>query len=118
MKFIVDTQLPPRLAKSLIDKGFDAIHTSSFPDGHLLDDESIRQIAISDDRIIISKDSDFFDSFFVKGAPPRVLLLRFGNISNRNLITLFEVQLPIIEQLFDKDGASLVEFFTDKLVQF
>ncbi len=118
MKFIVDTQLPPRLAKSLVDKGFDAIHTTYFTDGHLLDDESIRQIAISKDRIIISKDSDFFDSFLIRGAPPRVLLLRFGNITNKNLIALFEAQLPLIEQLFDKDETTLVEFFADKLVRF
>lgn len=55
MRFIVDTQLPPRLAKFLKDKGFDTLHTTDFRDGHLLDDETIRKIAISENRIIISK---------------------------------------------------------------
>ena len=118
MKFIVDTQLPPRLAKFLIEKGFDAIHTMDFPDGHLLDDESIRKIAIADNRIIISKDSDFFNSFLIKGVPPQVLLLRFGNITNNDLISLFEAQLLTIEKLFHINSAGLVEFFPNKLVHF
>ncbi len=86
MKFIVDTQLPHRLAKFLSEKGFDTIHTTFFPQGHLLDDNSIRKIAIAENRIIVSKDSDFFDYFLIKGTPPRILLLRFGNMSNNDLI--------------------------------
>jgi len=45
MKFLVDTQLPPRLAKFLSSKGFDANHTSRYPEGYFLDDEAIRRIA-------------------------------------------------------------------------
>jgi predicted nuclease of predicted toxin-antitoxin system len=34
LKFIIDTQLPPKLASFLTEKGCDAVHTTSFPDGH------------------------------------------------------------------------------------
>lgn len=48
LKFIVDTQLPPQLAYSLKDLGADAIHTTYFEDGHLLDDREIIKIAIQE----------------------------------------------------------------------
>ena len=117
MKFIIDTQLPPRLAKFLAGKGFDAIHTTRFRNGHLLDDEAIRLIAKTEGRIIVSKDVDFFDRYLVKGAPPQVLLLRLGNMSNSDLLARFDAHLRLIQQLFD-DGAGLVQFFPDSVVRF
>ncbi len=51
LKFIVDTQLPPLLAKYLHQKGYDAIHTTHFLDGHLLQDEQITIIAIAESPV-------------------------------------------------------------------
>lgn len=65
MKFIVDTQLPPRLAIYLQSKGYDCIHTTDFPDGHLLQDAEIIVIAVEEDRTIISKDADFSDYYYL-----------------------------------------------------
>ena len=41
LKFIIDTQLPPKSAKYLSEKGFHSVHTTYYPDGHLLDDKTI-----------------------------------------------------------------------------
>lgn len=109
MKFLIDTQLPPRLAKHLSSKGYDAIHTIFFPDGHLLDDEEIIVIAKKEDRTVISKDSDFLDNYFLKGAPPKVLLIEFGNISNRDLLSLFDQYFEEVLESFN-DGSTLVVF--------
>ena len=93
LKFIIDTQLPPKLAKFLNTKGCDAIHTTFFSDGHLLQDKEIREIAVRENRIIITKDSDFFDAYLAQGAPPKVLLFQFGNIkqtiANITFTTIF-----------------------------
>lgn len=113
-KFIVDTHLPPKLARFLSSKGFHAIHTTYFSDGHLLGDEEIRRIAIKDDRIVITKDSDFLDAYFLLGTPPCVLLLQFGNIGNTELIAHFERDLPVILQTFES-GAGLVSFSRTEL---
>jgi predicted nuclease of predicted toxin-antitoxin system len=109
LKFIIDTQLPPKLARFLATKGSDAIHTTFFPDGHLLQDKEIRAIAIQEHRIIITKDNDFFDSYLAQGAPPCVLLLQFGNIKNNELLAYFDQEFKYIEALFD-GGAELVFF--------
>ena len=91
MKFIVDTQLPPKLASYLSEKENDCIHTTSFPEGHLLKDTQIIEIAKNDDRIIITKDSDFTEYFMLRGAPPKVLLIEFGNIGNKELFRMFDL---------------------------
>jgi predicted nuclease of predicted toxin-antitoxin system len=109
LKFIIDTQLPPKLAKFLNQKGFSAIHTTYFPNGHLLDDKTIVEIAVRENLIIITKDSNFLDNYLVQGVPPKILLLQFGNIGNVNLITLFEENLTQIVTMFS-NGAEFITF--------
>jgi predicted nuclease of predicted toxin-antitoxin system len=117
LKFIIDTQLPPSLARFLVSQGFDAIHTTYFPNGHLLKDSEIVKIAIHDVRIIVTKDSDFFDNFLLKGAPPKVLLLQFGNIKNADLIQQFQNQISSIEKLFN-NNSDLVVFDWNQVMQY
>jgi predicted nuclease of predicted toxin-antitoxin system len=100
-QFIIDTQLPPKLAGFLRQKGFDAIHTTHFKEGHLLKDKEIIEISIRESRIIITKDKDFLDQYILKGAPPKVLLLETGNMSNRDLFALMDEMLEQIVDLFE-----------------
>ncbi|TAE30459.1 MAG: hypothetical protein EAZ91_10445 [Cytophagales bacterium] len=108
LKFIVDTQLPPILATYLQEKGIDAIHTTFFPDGHLLADAQISLIALQEDRIVITKDSDFPDAFFLKGPPPRVIHIRLGNIRNRDLLDFLEPRWPLLCDLLVADSGMVV----------
>ena len=58
MRFLVDNQLPPSLARWLRDRGHDAEH--AFESGlHLLDDRALWARALADARIVVSKDEDF-----------------------------------------------------------
>ena len=115
MKFIVDTQLPPRLASYLQSKGHDCIHTTHFDNGHLLQDAEIILIAVEHGRTIITKDSDFSDYFYLKGSPPKILLLQFGNISNNDLIEYFEKYLDVLIEAFE-GGSDYVHFSRSGIV--
>lgn len=115
MKFIVDTQLPPRLAIYLREKGYDTIHTTHFEEGHLLSDEEIILAAQKQDRVVVTKDSDFSDYFLLKGSPPKVLRIEFGNISNRELIWLFDLHLAKVMAAFD-EGSEMVVFTRDEVI--
>ena len=107
IKFIVDTQLPPILSKFLRNKGFDAIHTTDFTNGHLLQDDEIIQLSIQENRIIITKDSDFLDHFLLKGTPPKVMLVKLGNISNGELLAVFDANIALTVVAFE-ESAGLV----------
>ncbi|MEM6804138.1 MAG: DUF5615 family PIN-like protein [Bacteroidota bacterium] len=117
MKFIVDTQLPPKLATYISELGNDCIHTTHFPDGHLLGDNQIIEIAKTQNRIVISKDSDFTEYFMLKGAPPQVLLIEFGNIGNKELLGLFESFFSEVKEAFQQ-GSDLVIFRKDEVISY
>ena len=117
LKLLFDTQLPPKLSMFFEQKGFDSIHTTFFEYGFLLKDSEINDIAINQDRIIVTKDNDFIDNFVVNGSPPKVLLIKIGNINNNDLISIIERNLTNIETLF-KDKAQLVILNKDNLSWF
>jgi predicted nuclease of predicted toxin-antitoxin system len=101
MKFIVDAQLPYRLALILKDKGIDAIHTDDLPDKERTTDEQISSIATSENRIVITKDSDFLDSYLIRNIPAKLLIVTTGNIKNRQLFELLQNNWILITHLFE-----------------
>ena len=107
MKFIVDAQLPRSLARLLRERGHDAIHTLELPLKNATTDSYIRQFSIEDERVVISKDSDFFDSFVIKKEPYKLLYLTVGNISNADLLDLFDKNLLHI--IYELTGNSVIE---------
>lgn len=117
LKFLIDTQLPPALARFLKSKGFEAVHTMDYPEGHLLQDDEIIKMAVEYQQIIITKDSDFLDNYLLKGSPPDVLLLEIGNIKNADLIQMFELNLNAIQDAF-KQEAHLVVMDKNNIIQF
>lgn len=108
LKVIIDTHLPPSLVKILRKYKVDAIHTTDFPNGHLLNDAAIIKIAVAQHRIIITKDHDFFENFIVKGTPPKILLLETGNIKNSTLFKIFEDNISEIIKYYSLEKAELI----------
>lgn len=99
MKFIVDAQLPRRLAAELIALGADALHTLDLPGANRTPDEELPRVAIAEDRIITTKDGDFVDWFLLHGAPPRLFFISTGNIPNSDLLALMRRNWPVIVQM-------------------
>ena len=89
MKFLIDAQLPKALASLLQEKGYDAIHTLEMPNRNATDDKEINELSIKEKRIVISKDSDFYDSYTANREPYRLLYLTTGNIRNKELLEIF-----------------------------
>ena len=90
MKFIVDAQLPYILSKHITSKGFDCIHTDHLPLKERTPDKQIREISEKENRIVITKDIDFLDSYYLQGVPQKLLLITTGNIRNKELLQLLE----------------------------
>lgn len=89
MRFLVDAQLPERLARMLTAAGHDAVHTSELPKGNRSRDREIASLADREDRVVVTKDADFRDSHRLGGAPRRLLIVSTGNVTNDALIALF-----------------------------
>jgi len=114
MKFLVDAQLPYGLALLLRDKGFDTLHTNDLPDKEYTTDSQIRNIAVSENRIVITKDYDFVDSFILKKIPEKLLIVTTGNIKNKQLFALWKNNLELIIFLFETHN--LVELSNDDVM--
>ena len=100
MRFLVDAQLPRRMALRLRDLGHDALYTLDLPLGNRTSDNVIVQLAESENRIVVTKDSDFVASFWVNKQPRKLLLVSTGNISNADLEALLVSQLSALIEAF------------------
>jgi len=101
VNFLVDAQLPRRLAYRLRDAGHDVVHTLDLPAGNRTTDEEINELSIRDLRAVITKDTDFVDSFLLLQRPHKLLLVSTGNITNADLEALFVAQIPAIAAAFE-----------------
>ena len=95
MRFLVDAQLPPALARWLRDAGHEAQHVE---DVHLreAEDSPIWRYALDHQTILITKDEDFAERVRQSQNAPVIVWLRIGNVSNRALRQWFMPQLPQI----------------------
>ena len=104
MKFLIDAQLPSRLAHDLTSAGHDALHTLNLPLGNQTSDEALLALDSQDQRILVTKDSDFVASFHLKRSPPQLLLVSTGNIDNEALRRLFLANIIPLEQAFTENN--------------
>jgi predicted nuclease of predicted toxin-antitoxin system len=101
MKFLIDAQLPRRLAVRLSQAGIDAIHTLDLPDGNRTTDRRINELSIKERYVVVTKDSDFVETFLLHGEPAKLLLVSTGNIGNDELEALFISSLARLAENFE-----------------
>ena len=114
MNFIVDAQLPKSLSDFLNQQGYDSIHTLNLFTKNKTPDERIIEIAEEQERIVITKDNDFLDSYLLKERPKQLILISTGNISNKRLMELFRINIDKIVEVM-KD-VSLIEMYIDEII--
>lgn len=115
MKFIVDAQLPRVLSELLNEKGFNSIHTLDLTDANTSKDSYIIELAFQENRIVISKDSDFLESYLVYSKPKKLLLVTTGNSTNRNIFEIFNKNIEIIIEMFSK--SNLIEISKTEIIE-
>lgn len=114
MKFLVDAQLPGRLAAWLRARGHDVTHTRDLALGNKTPDRLITQVADAEERAVITKDADFLLSHTLVGAPRRLVLISTGNIDNDGLLTLMDQRLDAVVDALQTPCC--VEIATDAMV--
>lgn len=106
MRFLVDAQLPPALARRLEALGHRAEHVADCGLATARDD-AIRKYAASAGAVIVTKDQDFAVHWLLQSGPA-VLWLRLGNTRGRVLLARIELEFPAIVQALER-GETLVE---------
>lgn len=107
-KLLIDENLPATLAAKLPVRCMHACDLGSQPA-----DMDLWNHARSDDWIVLTKDTDFFEQLVLHGPPPKVIWLRTGNLRRAALEDMLVARIPhILEMLKQSD---LVEVHPDRL---
>ena len=102
MKFLVDAQLPYRLVALLRRAGLDTVHTLDLSLGNRTPDSVINELSLTQQRVVVTKDTDFVDSFILAGVPWKLRLVTTGNIRNSELEAILQASLTRIVDGFDQ----------------
>lgn len=95
MRFLVDAQLPPALARWLAAQGHDAEHVAD-RDMEAVSDSVIWDHAAASLAAIVTKDEDFAQRRLLAPVGPAVVWIRLPNTRRRDLLRWFEAALPAV----------------------
>ena len=102
MRFLVDAQLPPALARWLAQQGHTAEHVRDVG-LESSSDSDLWLYADHHDAVIVSKDEDFVRLAGSREKGVRVLWLRIGNSTRRELLQWLQRAWPRISAALDAD---------------
>jgi predicted nuclease of predicted toxin-antitoxin system len=107
LRFLIDAQLPPRLARRLSDLGHEATHVADIGLAGA-SDATIWNIAIERTAILMTKDQDFAIARVARDEGPAVIWIRIGNTTNEVLIARLINSLETIAAAIAR-GETVVE---------
>lgn len=107
MNFLIDAHLPPRIAEYFA--GHDIIHTSALPEGNETKDFVINTLSIKEQRIVITKDIDFYYSYLSTKKPYKLVLVKLGNMRISDIKLYFQLNSNKIISLMENYSFIILE---------
>jgi predicted nuclease of predicted toxin-antitoxin system len=107
MRFLVDAQLPPALARWLAAQGHEAAHVGDLG-MQAASDAAIWDHALASSFAIVTKDEDFAQRKVLADHGPVVVWVRLPNTRRRDLLAWFATVLPEILVAMAR-GETLIE---------
>lgn len=107
MKLLFDENLSPKLSHLLADIFPESTHVRDVG-MKATNDPIVWNYAKDNDFMIVSKDADMHDLSLVFGNPPKVIWLRLGNCSTRQVEELLRQDFIIIELFYKDEFVSLL----------
>jgi predicted nuclease of predicted toxin-antitoxin system len=108
LKLLFDENLSPELVRALEAEYPASSHVHRVGLGRALDDE-VWRYAGEHGFLIVTKDSDFHERSLLRGSPPKVVWLRLGNCSTREIQELLRHHVQSVRDLAtDPDRGYLI----------
>jgi predicted nuclease of predicted toxin-antitoxin system len=106
LRFLVDAQIPPALARQLESRGHNAEHVADLGLERAADGR-VRARAVESGAVIVTKDEDFAVHQLLHSGPS-IVWVRIGNTRRAELLRRFDAGLPEIIAALER-GEGLVE---------
>jgi predicted nuclease of predicted toxin-antitoxin system len=116
MKILCDVHISLKITKFFISKGINSLHVNNILDKWFTSDIDISKYADNHGYIVITKDSDFKNTHFIKKSPKKLIKVNLGNISTNRLIDIFENHYLLLIEKFDNNEFCYFEINNDFLV--
>jgi predicted nuclease of predicted toxin-antitoxin system len=107
---LFDQNLSPRLVTLLSDVFPNSVHVHALGLGTAFDRE-IWACAQQNDLIIVTKDADYTELGALLGFPPKVVWIRRGNCSTREIEQMLRKNRQAIEELANDPNLGVLEIF-------
>jgi len=113
MKILCDVHISIKITKLFASKGISSVHVNDILDKWFTPDIKISDFADENDFTLITKDSDFKNSHFIKKSPKKLIKINLGNISTVRLLEIFESCYTLITEKFDNNLECYFEINSD-----
>lgn len=110
MKLLFDENISYRIIKKIETHFPESKHISNFSK-QVLKDFQIYQIALEQNYSIVSFDEDFFELQLLKGYPPKLIWLRFGNSSTQQIVDCLISKKDQISEFLSNDELGVFEIY-------
>jgi len=107
VKLLFDENLSPKLPRLLADLFPNSLHVRDVG-MKATDDSIVWDYAKDNEFMIVSKDADMHDLSLVFGNPPKVVCLRLGNCSTRQVEILLRQDFDVIKLFYENEYVSLL----------
>ena len=103
MKLLLDENLSDKIIYRIADLYPDSAHVKTL--GLInTDDAIIWEYAKTNDFVIVSKDSDFYQRSLLYGHPPKFIYLRIGNSPTSKIVQILRDNFDTIAQFEDRES--------------
>ncbi len=107
MRFLIDAQLPPALARWIAERGHEAVHVFDLGLGDA-SDKAIWNHAAGTGAVIVTKDEDFVTLRLTHSDGPAILWIRLGNTRRAALLAALDPLMPKFIEALER-GETLIE---------
>lgn len=107
MRFLIDENLSPRLVAALNDIFPGSTHVESLQ-LRGCDDARVWSVARDGGYLILTEDDDFNARSILYGAPPKVVLLRVGNVATESVVAFVRERRHAVEAFAADEFTSLL----------
>ncbi|WP_439554818.1 DUF5615 family PIN-like protein [Dyadobacter sp.] len=111
MKFLFDANISFRIIKKIAEVAPASLHVSRAGLNVPAKDSEIWNYAKQNGFVLVSFDEDFQDLSNMYGFPPKVILLRFGNVPTEFISSVLIDKWAQLVEFYNSEHAGILEIF-------